>query len=104
MNTHRIVFELNHTLISLVIQGVIWALTRDLWLGAAASSFLWIGREHTQAEYRWIEKYGDGMRKNLPSLLYRFQWYPLDIWDVHSWFFNLTLPVIVVIAIAALGS
>ena len=26
----------------------------------------WIGREHTQAEYRWIESYGRGLRANMP--------------------------------------
>lgn len=50
--------------------------------------FYFVGREITQAEYRWIEWYGYGQRKNLP-------WYgALDerVWDTHSFFWNLVLP------------
>lgn len=50
-----------------------------------------IGREHAQAEYRWIERYGGGIRKNMPW------WATLDkrVWDFHSWFWNLLLPALV---------
>jgi hypothetical protein len=50
-----------------------------------------IGREIAQSEYRWIEQYGNGKRANM-------KWYaPLDLrlWDIHSWWWNLTLPIIV---------
>lgn len=33
--------------------------------GALAVAFF-IGREITQAEYRWIERYGQGQRANMP--------------------------------------
>lgn len=55
------------------------------------SVWYFIGREIAQAEYRWIEYYGKGKRANMP-------WYvPLDLrlWDVHSWFWNLTLPLLI---------
>ncbi len=34
--------------------------------GALAGAFFFIGREHTQAEYRWIDLFGHGKRINLP--------------------------------------
>ena len=53
--------------------------------------FYFIGRELAQAEYKWINTYGGGFRKNMPwygSLDYR-------VWDVHSWFWNLSLPIVI---------
>lgn len=36
-------------------------------IGLAAMGIgIFVGREHAQAEYRWIEKYGDGKRANMP--------------------------------------
>ena len=91
--------ELKHTLIALVIQGALWLATGDLWIGAAAASALWAGREHAQAEYKWIGKYGGGKRANLPSPFHALN---PKVWDVHSWFWNLTLPITVVVTIAAM--
>jgi hypothetical protein len=48
--------------------------------GAAFGTALFIGREHAQSEYRWIEKYGNGKRANMP-------WYggfDYVAWDIHS--------------------
>lgn len=55
------------------------------------SLWFFIGREIAQAEYRWIEKFGNGKRVNM-------HWYaPIDLrlWDSHSWWWNLALPIIV---------
>jgi hypothetical protein len=55
------------------------------------SVWFFIGREIAQAEYRWIEHYGKGKRANM-------HWYaPLDLrlWDAHSWWWNLALPIII---------
>ena len=55
------------------------------------SVWFFIGREIAQAEYRWIEKYGNGKRANM-------HWYaPLDLslWNVHSWWWNLGLPIVI---------
>ena len=57
----------------------------------AVGVFYFIGRELAQAEYKWINTYGGGFRKNMPwygSLDYR-------VWDVHSWFWNLSLPIVI---------
>jgi hypothetical protein len=90
--------ELEHTLIALAIQGALWLATGDLWIGAAIASALWVGREQAQAEYKWIDAYGNGRRANLPSPFHVFS--TPKLWDVHSWFWNLTLPIAVVVTIA----
>ena len=37
------------------------------WIGGAAAASAWaISREITQAEYRWIELFGGGLRRNMP--------------------------------------
>lgn len=43
------------------------------WAGAALASAYFIGREVAQAEFRWIEIYGQGLRTNMPW------WGPLDL-------------------------
>ena len=57
---------IEHTLIALVIQAAIGLATRNWWAGAALASGYFIGREIAQAEYRWIELFGEGLRANLP--------------------------------------
>ena len=48
--------------------------------GAIAGCTFFIAREHTQAEYRWIKRFGDGHRQNMPW------WGGFDprAWDVAS--------------------
>lgn len=89
--------KLEHTVISLGIQGALFQATGDLWIGAATAAALWLGREQAQAEYRWIGAYGDGKRANLPSPFHALN---PKVWDIHSWFWNLTLPVGVVLLVA----
>lgn len=57
---------IEHALVALAIQAVIGLLTRNWWAGAALASGYFIGREIGQAEYRWIEQFGHGLRANLP--------------------------------------
>lgn len=54
-----------HAIIALLLQAVIGYTTGNWWLGAASALF-YMGREHAQAEYRWIEHYGAGRRANMP--------------------------------------
>lgn len=58
--------HLAHPVIALVIQAIVALLSGDWWLGAAAGSFYFIGREYAQAEYRNIEANYGGQRKNMP--------------------------------------
>jgi hypothetical protein len=55
-----------HAIWALVLQTVIGLVTRNWWAGAALACGYFIGRELTQAEYRWIENFGDGLRANAP--------------------------------------
>jgi hypothetical protein len=66
-------------------------------LGILTVAF-WLGREIAQAEYRWIERYGQGKRANMP-------WYAsIDkkVWDFHSFFWNLTAPALLVLVFCIL--
>lgn len=58
--------HLAHPVIALVIQAIVALLSGDWWVGAAAGSFYFVGREYAQAEYRAIEHYYNGRRANMP--------------------------------------
>lgn len=62
-----------HALAALAVQTLIGLLTGRWWVGAALMSGYFIGREVAQAEYRWIELYGAGIRANMPW------WGPFDV-------------------------
>ena len=73
---------LEHTLVALIIQFAVGRFSRNWWAGAALASAYFFGREIAQAEYRWIEIYGQGLRANMPwwgPLDYR-AWPKLDQW------------------------
>lgn len=56
-----------HVVVALLIQSVVAAFLG--WdAGAAAGMWYFVGREYAQAEYRWIEAYGQGLRANMPAL------------------------------------
>ena len=55
-----------HALFSVLAQGALAFLTGNWWLGAVGMAAVYIGREHAQAEYRWIEQYGFRRRANMP--------------------------------------
>ncbi|CAB5194581.1 hypothetical protein UFOVP171_12 [uncultured Caudovirales phage] len=92
----RLLFEFEHLLIALVVQAAMGWLTGNWWAGAALMSGVLMGREHAQAEYKWIERYGQGRRANLPW----WGWADPRVWDVHSWFWNLSLPIAAVLLMA----
>ncbi|TCM20775.1 hypothetical protein EDF56_102438 [Novosphingobium sp. PhB165] len=62
-----------HAVAALILQVIIARFTGSWWTGAALASGYFIGREIAQAEYRWIELYGHGLRANMPW------WGPLDL-------------------------
>jgi hypothetical protein len=64
---------LEHIIAALAIQLAVGLLTRNWWAGAALASAYFIGREIAQAEYRWIEVFGHGLRANMPW------WGPFDL-------------------------
>jgi hypothetical protein len=57
---------LGHILLAILIQLAVRQITRSWAAGAAAASAWVISREITQAEYRWIETFGAGLRANMP--------------------------------------
>lgn len=57
---------LAHPVIALILQAIVGLASGDWWVGAAAGSFYFIGREYAQAEYRNIEHNYDGRRANMP--------------------------------------
>jgi hypothetical protein len=58
--------SLVHPVIALVLQAIIGVISDDWWIGAAAGSFYFIGREYAQAEQRNIEANYGGRRANMP--------------------------------------
>lgn len=71
-----------HMAAALALQIVIGLWRRDWWLGAAIGSAYFLGREIAQAEYRWIELFGHGLRANMPwwGALDHRVWPKLDQW------------------------
>lgn len=55
-----------HALYAAAVQVTIGLLTGNWWAGAALAASYFIGREVAQAEYRWIEQFGGGLRANMP--------------------------------------
>lgn len=71
-----------HLLLAFGVQFLVGRLTGRWWGGAAAAWTWAISREITQAEYRWIEQFGNGRRANMPwwgGLDLRV-WQSLDPW------------------------
>ena len=55
-----------HVIIAVGLQVTIGLTTGNWLIGGAMGAAIFIGREHAQAEYRWIERYGFGRRINMP--------------------------------------
>lgn len=73
---------ITHVLVALLIQLPVAYLSRN-WLAGAIAATAWaISREITQAEYRWIEHHGQGLRANMPwwGGLDPIVWQKLDPW------------------------
>ena len=81
-------------LFAAVLGAVIWLLTGDLGTGIAVGcgfgAGFFVGREHDQAEYRWIETLGSGRRANMPW------WGGLDprVWGKLDCWMDWVLPVL----------
>ena len=73
---------LGHIAFAVILQICIALLFRSWAVGTAAAGGWVLSREIAQAEYRWIEQYGEGLRANMPwwgGLDYRV-WQRLDPW------------------------
>ncbi|HCT1913017.1 TPA: hypothetical protein OTQ19_005174, partial [Escherichia coli] len=49
-----------HAICAVAVQGLAGLFTGNWAYGAIAGCTFFIAREHTQAEYRWIEMFGHG--------------------------------------------
>jgi hypothetical protein len=81
--------NLEHSAYALLFMAIIGLLTGNWFAGACFGSAFFIAREHTQAEYRVIQKFYEGKRANMP-------WYggfePRG-WDLKS-ILDFVLPII----------
>jgi len=86
-----------HIVLALLIQLAGRFLLRSWGAGALAACAWAISREITQAEYRWIEHYGGGLRANMPwwGGLDPIVWQNLDPW------LDWVAPSLVVIAVTS---
>ena len=85
-----------HILPALLLQLTITLSLRNLAAGTVAACVWSLSREIAQAEYRWIEQYGGGLRANMPwwgGLDYHV-WQKLDPW------LDWILPSLLAVAIA----
>ena len=55
-----------HIILAIALQLAVFFVLKNWWAGAAVASAWAISREITQAEYRWIETYGSGLRASMP--------------------------------------
>lgn len=85
-----------HAIVALVLQTIVGLSTRNWWTGAALASAYFIGREVAQAEYRWIEVFGQGHRANMPW------WGPLDlrVWPKLDQWVDWIAPLVVTCTLA----
>lgn len=71
---------LYHAAVAILLQ-CLCGLEFGMWGAGGAIGCIWfIAREHTQAEYRWIARFGAGKRANMPW------WGGFDrrAWDIPS--------------------
>lgn len=86
-----------HILIALAVQASLAVPFGHWFAWGLTGSALFIGREHAQAEYRWIDLYGEHHRALMP-------WYGgLDarVWNVKS-LLDWLAPLLSTLAVAAL--
>jgi len=89
---------IEHALIAVAVQVAFGLLLGD-WIAGAALACTWfIAREHTQAEYRWIAKFGGGKRANLTVM----GWADKRVWNLSS-VLDFAAPVAACIAVYVLS-
>lgn len=90
---------LGHLALALLLQLLAVRLCGSWVAGALVASAWAISREVTQAEYRWIELYGSGLRANMPW------WGGLDprVWQRLDPWLDWILPTLLACAVALAG-
>lgn len=87
-----------HAIISAALTLLAGVLFGQWLIGALIAAAFYVGREHAQAEYRWIEWLGDGSRSNMPW------WGGFDpkVWS-HKSLTDFALPALVLALCVAVG-
>lgn len=90
---------IEHIALAILIQFPIALLFKNWTAGTAAACAWSISRELTQAEYRWIEHFGAGLRANMPW------WGGLDprVWQYWDPWLDWIAPSLTAIAIASIA-
>ena len=57
---------IEHILVAILIQLLVRIISGSWISGTIASCAWFLSREIAQAEYRWIEQFGSGLRANMP--------------------------------------
>ena len=86
-----------HAVMAVIAQVIIGLITGQWVLGGLVGCVWFIAREHTQAEYRWIEAFGRGHRINMP-------WYggfDYRAWDLAS-ILDFAVPVVACTVVAVI--
>lgn len=80
MTIIELLHPFSHELIAVSFQLVMLAVFHSAWIGAIAATAFYLSREIAQAEYRWIEHYGDGQRSRMKW------WNPYEprVWNLKS--------------------
>lgn len=88
-----------HPGIALAITALIGLATGNWAAGAAMAIGIFAAREHAQAEYRWIERYGAHHRANMPW------WGGFDprVWNERDAWIDWIAPVIAAVVLAILA-
>lgn len=86
---------LQHTIIALLIQGGVWLIAGDLWLGALLAIGFYAGREHSQAEYRYMD-----IRNCNRSAMPFYGGFTKEAWNLDSFINDFLTPSIAVCAVA----
>ena len=88
----------NHIIITIVLVAIAIPFEFEIYTLLVLSCF-WFGREHAQAEYRYMKLKGINRSK-----LGFFDGFRLEAWDRDSFFKDLTIPIMVGIILLIGGS
>jgi hypothetical protein len=95
---------IEHALYAAMFQAVIGLLTGNWWVGGALASSYFFGREVAQAEYRWIELFGEGLRANMPwhAVLEPKVWHNAD--QIADWLAPIASTLVIALLASSLKS
>jgi len=90
---------IEHIALAVLIQVPVALLLRSWAAGTVAACAWSLSRELTQAEYRWIEQFGGGLRANMPW------WGGLDlrVWQRLDPWLDWLVPSLAAVAIAVIA-